>query len=344
MMRGFSCKRSSVAVSLLLVALLAFPGGIVAQSTERTTFSGSASALRVAVLGQSLSFADSGPLPPEGGTDEAAFLEVQNVLGVASAEALHSSTIGQGDRSRSEASVASLSLNLNGNTITADLLMSRATAVCSQDGAASVTGTSQLVNLVINGHAIAAEVEPNTTIDLPNGGKVVINEQSSYLFNKYAEITVTALHVIIPGLADVRVASASADVNCAGRSCTGGDFVTGGGFITGTPSGAKGTFGVAGGIKNGAFWGHLVYIDHARTGPKVKATSVTAYIVVDATTRRIQGTAQVNGKDGYTYDVIVSDKGEPGRSDSFDIMLSNGYTAAGDLSQGGNIQLHKPCK
>lgn len=40
----------------------------------------------------------------------------------------------------------------------------------------------------------------------------------------------------------------------------------------------------------------------------------------------------------------VADNGEPGRSDTFEIILSTGYTAAGTLA-GGNIQLHvKACK
>lgn len=119
--------------------------------------------------------------------------------------------------------------------------------------------------------------------------------------------------------------------------------MTGGGWITGTPSGAKGTFGVAGGIKNGAFWGHLTYIDHGNR-MKVRGTGVTAYEVVDETTRRIRGSAELDGRAGFTYEVEVSDNGEPGRGDRFTVRLSNGYQASGTLG-GGNIQLHlpKPC-
>ena len=42
------------------------------------------------------------------------------------------------------------------------------------------------------------------------------------------------------------------------------------------------------------FWGHLVHIDHGPNGPKVKGTGVTACKVVSATTRHIEGTAEVN--------------------------------------------------
>jgi hypothetical protein len=112
--------------------------------------------------------------------------------------------------------------------------------------------------------------------------------------------------------------------------------VTGGGFIK-TDSG-KANFGVTGGIRKDAFRGHLTYIDHG-TSLKVTGTGVTAYVVVDAKTRRIEGNATINGAAG-TYKVVLSDNGEPGRNDRFAITLSNGYSAAGALA-GGNIQLHK---
>jgi hypothetical protein len=170
-----------------------------------------------------------------------------------------------------------------------------------------------------------------------NAGKIIINEQTSA---RPGDITVNALHVIVNGVADVVISSAHADVNCK-PTCNQkvGDFVTGGGWITGTPSGARGNFGVAGGLKHGSLWGHLVYQDHGN-GFKVKGTGVTAYTATGPTTRRIEGIAEINGTPG-TYQVDVADKGEPGRDDTFKLQLSNGYTASGKLV-GGNIQLHKP--
>ena len=126
------------------------------------------------------------------------------------------------------------------------------------------------------------------------------------------------------------------------------DFVTGGGFIVGSgtsslAAGAKANFAVGGGVKNGAFWGHLEYIDHGPNGPKVHGTSVTNYVILSTNTRQIDGTAQVNGQDGFTYKVVVKDNGEPGTDDSFSIQLSNGYSAGGKLG-GGNIKIHHPCE
>ena len=68
---------------------------------------------------------------------------------------------------------------------------------------------------------------------------------------------------------------------------------------------------------------------------------MTAYSVVNPTTRHVEGTCEVNGQGGVTYAVDVTDNSEPGRNDVFIIKLSSGYYAAGTLG-GGNIQLHKP--
>lgn len=119
------------------------------------------------------------------------------------------------------------------------------------------------------------------------------------------------------------------------------DFVTGGGHLRG-PDQNKSTFAISGGIKHGEVRGNLSFHQHGRHGINVKSTSITAYTVIDATTRRIEGVAKVNGKKEYTFISIVSDNGEPGRSDFFSLELSNGYRASGTL-HGGNIQIHKQC-
>ena len=137
------------------------------------------------------------------------------------------------------------------------------------------------------------------------------------------------------------------------------DFVTGGGFIVGSGTsslafGVKANFAVGGGVKNGAFWGHLEYNDHSTSPPmRVHGTGVTGYFLGTDTSkpndRVITGTAQINGVDGFTYMVEVNDKAEPGRGvDEFSIDLSNGagfdYEAGFNYSDGpiagGNIQLH----
>jgi hypothetical protein len=324
------------------------------SSSAQTTFSGQATVLRAQVLNLPLIvLGNAGPLPESGGSESSTLLAVSvpseqtgGVLGV-SAEVGHTATVGQGKKSRSEASVAEVSMVVAGNAIEAAFLRSQAEATCDGAGGASASGGSEIAHLKIAGQDVTVSGEPNQTINLPNG-KVIINEQSRSGSGNQADITVNALHVIIfnplgePPVADVVISSAHADISCASCTDRGDDFTTGGGWIT-TASGTKANLAVAGGIKNGAFWGHLTYIDHG--GSKVKGTGVTAYRMVDATTRHIEGTAEIDGVAGYTYAVDVADNGEPGRDDTFSISLSNGYSAGGKLA-GGNIQLHlrpSPC-
>ncbi len=326
----------------IALSLLAAVGSQSVSAQTSNTFSGQATGVRATVLGVTTLLSDTGPLPASGDARETSLLTA-SVDGLLTAEVLHASTIGQGDQSRAEASVANVGLTVGGNTIAADFLMARAAAVCPT----AVSGSSEIINLVINnGQPIVVSGQPNQTIPLPNG-KVVINEQTSSVKGNTGDITVNALHIVVNGIADVVISSAHADITCTGQQvCTvGTDFVTGGGWIK-APSGGKGTFGVAGGIRNGAFWGHLTYIDHG-TGMnmKVKGTGVTAYTVVAATTRHIEGTAEINGQGGFNYSVDVADNGEPGRNDTFALKLSNGYDTSTQWLDGGNIQLHQPkCK
>ena len=324
-----------------------------ASTAATTTFSGDATVLRASVLGlDPIVVGEAGPLPEAGGAEESTLLSISRdeTLGLLSAEVGHAAVVAQGNSSSAEASVASATLTVAGNTIQADLLRSQAQATCDGAGQASASGSSELAGLVINGQAITVTGQPNQTVDLP-GLRVVINEQSGSASGNRSDITVNALHVTafdpLTGqtLADVVISSAHADISCGACTPPVGDFVTGGGWITGTPSAARANFAVAGGIKNGGLWGHLSYIDHGPNGIKVKGTGVTSYVVTGPTSRRIKGLAEVDGVGGIDYTVDVSDAGEPGRDDTFSMTLANGYSAAGKLA-GGNIQLHAkpaPC-
>jgi len=327
-MKGFL----GVVALLIAQALAASPA-----SAASNTFSGRATVVDATVAGQHIVLADTGPLASSGGALEASLLEA-SVPGLLSAQVLHASTVAQGDNSRSMATVADLSLTVGGNSIGASFVRASASASCN-GSKASVSGSSEIIALTINGSTTTVSGEVGQTVPLPGGGSVVINEQATGTSanGSGGDITVTALHVVVPGLADVAVSRAHADIACAGQTTCDKDFITGGGWIT---SSGRDTFAVAGGIRDG-FWGHLQYIDHS-TGMKVKGTGVTAYAVTGTTSRHISGTAEVNGSPGFTYDVDVADNGEPGRADTFRITLSNGYTAGGTLG-GGNIQLHT-CK
>jgi hypothetical protein len=98
-----------------------------------------------------------------------------------------------------------------------------------------------------------------------------------------------------------------------------------------------------GGIKNGSFWGHLMYIDHGN-GLRVEGTEVSGYEVYPAfgpNGRQTLSTADVNGV-AESYEADVADDRESGRGvDTFQLLL-NKVSVASDVLAGGNIQLHKP--
>ncbi len=342
----------------LLVGLLCLPTGtqhaqIILGSTAATGFQGQAAAVSGIAAGSSVAVANTGALALSGGALEAAALEA-NLAGGLSAGVSHAAVIAGGNAASAEAAVANVSLTAAGflsgaTTITADFVMSRVAVVCAAVGA-TVSGQSQIQALVINGQAVAVTGAANQMVFLSDGGFVIINEQIAGA----GGITVNALHVI-DAIAGVNVVFGSSTIGifCGFVTSTPPapdqaepcGFVTGGGWITGTPSRDKANFGVAGGIKNGELWGHLNYIDHG-TGMHVKHTAVTSYAVDpnDPDCRIIDYTVTIDGQPGSAR-VRVCDKGEPGRNDIFEIQLSNGYFAGGDLGGehpgGGNIQLHQ---
>jgi hypothetical protein len=168
----------------------------------------------------------------------------------------------------------------------------------------------------IDGDTFIGTVIANTTITMTYGANV-----SGRMLALNGEVTMIGDTISVCGTVSGKVHGKPA-----------GDFVTGGGWIN-----DKATFGVSGGIKKDQFWGQLLYNDH--NGVQVKSTEVTNYIVIDAVTRQIEGIAKINGEGSFAYTVVVVDNGEPGRNDSFSIILSTGYSASGTLN-GGNIQLH----
>jgi hypothetical protein len=118
-----------------------------------------------------------------------------------------------------------------------------------------------------------------------------------------------------------------------------GAKVTGGGSIPVTDG--KATFGLtamadAAGTPKGQF----TYQDRVQN-ESVKSTSITAVVVeANNTCAQIFGTATVNGAGPFDFRLRVCDFGEPGKgSDTFEIIVTDGYTRGGTLS-GGNIKIH----
>jgi hypothetical protein len=130
------------------------------------------------------------------------------------------------------------------------------------------------------------------------------------------------------------------------------DFITGGGFVL-TDSGEKANFGSHGGCKDGAFWGHVNYVDHGGSSGvspyHVDSTEITAYGEDPAfpNAREICGMATTNAGETVQFRVRMEDNGESGTNDTFGIVLDNGYILKrrplGDGGPGGgDVRLHKP--
>lgn len=353
-------RNVSRTVLAAIVAAGVFAGRTAIQAqapfqTTPTAFSGQATAVTGTVLGQRVTVADTGSVSPDGGTLETHLLcypaganctvSVPDLTnGALGVDVLNATVVAQGNKSAARASVADLTLNAAGQTISASFLQAQAAAQCN-NGQASVRANSEIAQLVINGQEITVAGDVNETVPLPAGGVVIVNEQVGSANAGKGGVTVSALHIKIPAVipgtdTDLLIAQAHADIECGQKFCpTENDFVTGGGWL----ASPRASFAVAGGIKNGSGWGHLLFVDHDN-GIKVKGTGVTAYTGVPGTTvRHIEGSCEINGVAGK-YQVDVDDQGEPGGGrDVFKLSAQaiNGMTvAAGGTISGGNIQLH----
>ena len=309
---------------------------------EATLFIGRAFAVSAEVPGIRTVLSDSGLVSASGGVLQDSLLTA-NVPALLTADVLHAAVVAQADYSHSEASVADLVLSVPGVLqVTAGLFMARASAH-GTFGIAEIRGDSEITALTVNGTAITASGRPNQTLTLSDM-TVVLNERVA---TGSLDITINALHLMVEDpltpahrKLDVVIGSAQAGLRCGTVEEGRGDFVTGGGWFTGTPSGARGTFAVAGGLDHKVPWGHLSYIDHG-ADLRVEGTSVTSYKITNKTTRHITGRCAVNRENGFSYTCMVADEGEEGRNDVFSLFLSNGYSAGSELA-GGDIQIHKP--
>lgn len=127
------------------------------------------------------------------------------VASLVSAEAMSAGTISWPDEVDSVASVGNLNLNVAGISIYADSVSAKASQVLGSDGST----TSIIDNLSLNGLAIPVTGAPNQVVAVP-GGQLVLNEQT---VSGTGAVVVNALHLIVNGVANVVVASATAGIS-----------------------------------------------------------------------------------------------------------------------------------
>src|SRR5256886_1470175 len=331
---------------VLLATLTAGLNLALMSSVNGATYGGDATGAVVTVTATGTTIrAATNSLSISGGEADAA-LSVGDIPGSATggvvslaASALSSVVIGTGADTRAHAAMGAVGLTVSGNQISSDFLMARSTASCGP----SVAGSSELVNLVINGQPIPVTGAANQTVTLSNGS-VVINEQVPTVGGTSGELIVNALHVLthdtITGqpIADVALGNADAKIDCAAGWSPGENWVSGGGWIPGSVGG-KATFGFVAGPGGQPTRGHLTLKDHS-TGETIHGTVMTSF------TECLSGQSQFEGTDqnGSGFQVDTHDNGDPGTGDTFQISGTdqNGlpYVNGPQFLGGGNIQDH----
>jgi len=312
------------------------------SSANGATYGGDATGAVVTVTATGTTIrAATNSLSISGGEADAA-LSVGDIPGSATggvvtlaASALSSVVIGTGADTRAHAAMGAVGLTVSGNQISSDFLMARSNASCGP----SVAGSSELVNLVINGQPITVTGAANQTVTLSNGS-VVINEQVPTVGGTSGELIVNALHVLthdtITGqpIADVALGNADAKIDCAAGWSPGENWVSGAGWIPGAGGSGKATFGFVAGPGGQPNRGHLTLKDHS-TGETVHGTVIFNF------TECLSGQSHFEGNDqnGFGFQVDTADNADPGAGrDTF--TISGAYSNPGPLLGGGNIQDH----
>jgi hypothetical protein len=120
--------------------------------------------------------------------------------------------------------------------------------------------------------------------------------------------------------------------------------ITDGGRIT-AANGDRATFGGnAQSSEQGDVKGQQQYHDHGPVQPlTVHSTEVLSIVCEGSSTQAsIYGRATIDGAGAFFYRIRVQDLGEPGTgSDTYSILLQNGYSSGEQVLEGGNIQIHK---
>ncbi len=180
------------------------------------TYSGRAFVLKSTVLGVVTNAVNTGNLPPCGGLIKRSLATV-NLLPLFFGTVATAETRGSFDLASSKTSVLNATLTVSGQVITADVIGSKSLAISSafcKPSPPKVSGSTTLANVVVNGTLITITGAPNQVVPLVVG-TVTFNEQIKINQAKYGAITVNAIHVRIPSVADVIVGSSHSDIRCS---------------------------------------------------------------------------------------------------------------------------------
>jgi hypothetical protein len=182
---------------LLAVLFGSLAHGPLAAQAGSVSGSGSAAAVATTVTTQQFA---SAALPSAGGMTDSELARIA-VLSTVSADGLASITTGQLDEALVSATTTAQAANVNvlNGLITADAVLAMATSYANGVTATSESDGSALVGLVVNGVSYAdVPPDPNTQVDLPGVGYVVLNEQLSDGDGVHnTSLTVNMIHVYL---------------------------------------------------------------------------------------------------------------------------------------------------
>jgi len=128
---------------------------------------------------------------------------------------LEAVTQGAFDQARSQAKAEDLSLNVGGNVFTADLIPASSQCTCPENGGPPTCDGGVMIDNLRIDNVFVVISGVNQTINLANGGSVVINEQTRAGQGNAASLVVNGVHVRIPAVADVIISSAQSGISCA---------------------------------------------------------------------------------------------------------------------------------
>lgn len=202
-------------VALFAIGMLAWSAATLADPMGEASAVRAATQQGISVLGVTtpalnVTLADTGSLSDTNFALESSSLD-GNVPSLLNADTLHAATIdsndGGGEMVSSEASLADLTINVGGNSIGIAFAMAQATAPANS----TPFGNSDIEGLLVNGSPVTVTGAANQIIPIV-GGQIVLNEQQ---IGSNGALVVNAVHIIIGGLADVTLASATAGISNA---------------------------------------------------------------------------------------------------------------------------------
>lgn len=183
-------------IALLLLSALAIP----LSSAWAQSVGGQASAATVNTRAAGSQTFAGATLSPAGGVEQAE-ADDASVMSTLGAAGLTSITTGQIDESRAfvTASAAAANVNVLNGLITAKAVLALATSYANGTKAASEADGSTLLDLVVAGVSYAdGAPAPNTRVELPGVGYVVLNEQIQSGDGLHASsLTVNMIHVYL---------------------------------------------------------------------------------------------------------------------------------------------------